>query len=186
VKAFLVLLAVAAGVLAVLLVGSLSRTTTPAGSTAAVPADTAPASPLASVDPTSWARWRRRANGICDDGKARVQRHLNHIRLATVPEQVLISIDRIVRIQRTTATRLGRLEAPIGLGPLIQRLLAVIRAQHAADRERVAALRARRFTPRDVTTALRRDERRIARVTSLSTQLGVTSCSRYVDYDFYE
>jgi hypothetical protein len=38
----------------------------------------------------------------------------------------------------------------------------------------------------DAEHALRRESRRVARVTRLSDELGITACSRYVDYDFYE
>jgi hypothetical protein len=186
VKAFLILLGVAGALLALLLVGSLSRTTRPPAATVAIPTATTPATPLASVDPADWSRWRRSAGAICDDGKRRVQLQVNRIRLATERAQVLTATDRILRIQRRTSARLGRLERPVGLRRSIGQFLAVFRAQQSDDRRIAAQLGTRALPLAELEAALLRDRRRVARVTALAGELGVTACSRYADFDFYE
>jgi hypothetical protein len=186
-KALLVLFGVAGTVLAVLVLGGLSRadrvavpaiTTLPSADTSAIA--------LAVVDPGQWARFRRQADGICEDAKQDVQRQIDRIRLASVPEQVLTSLDRTLRIQGKTITRLSRLKRPTGLGARIAKFLAVFRAQLADDRRLVRRIEVDTLSVADAEHALRRESRRVARVTRLSDELGITACSRYVDYDFYE
>ena len=186
-KALLILFGVAGTVLAVLVLGGLSRP-----DRAAAPASTAPGSAatspiaLAVVDPGQWARFRRQADGICEDAKQDVQRQLDRIRLASVPEQVLISLDRTLRIQGKTITRLSRLKRPTGLRTRIAKFLAVFRAQLVDDRTLVRRIEVDMLSVADAERALGRESRRVARVTRLSDELGITACSRYVDYDFYE
>jgi hypothetical protein len=185
-KALLILFGVAGAVLALLVLGGLSRgNRTTVAVTTAPPTSTTPIE-LAIVDPGQWARFRRQADAICADAKRDVQHQIDRIRLATVPEQVLTSFDRTVRIQRRTVTQLTRLKRPTGLGGRIDKFLDVFRAQLADDTKLVRRMKASTLTLAAVEAGLRREDRRVARVTKLADQLGITACSQYVDYDFYE
>ena len=185
VKALLVLVGVGGAVLALLVLGARSRTPAVAVTVKPQAPTTTASIELAAVDPAQWARFRRQANDVCAEAQRHVQRQLDRVRDATVPEQVFVSLERTLGVQQRTIVRLTRVKRPVGLEARIQRFLSVLREQLADDRRLVRKIKDETITVRSVERAQRRDERRIARVGALATEIGVAACSRYVDYDFY-